>query len=97
MPGQHAVFSGAYPYACYSMCTRGSYCSIAGVLDRLATHGNSVLHERNTWSAGKSASEGKNKSKGGSAAHTGEEQEQEEDEEEQEAYAEHHDPSACMS
>ena len=36
--GQHAAFSGAYSKLSCSMSTRGSYCSFAGVLDRLATH-----------------------------------------------------------
>ena len=41
--GQHAVSSGAYVQPSCSMSTRGSYCSFAGVLDRLATRGHTVL------------------------------------------------------
>ena len=46
--GQHAVFSCAYSYPCCSMSTCGSYCSFVGSLDRLATHGSTVLVDHKT-------------------------------------------------
>ena len=38
-----STFCGKTRVSVGSMSTRGSYCSFAGVLDRLATHGNTVL------------------------------------------------------